>query len=139
MRVEPHRLGIDRDRCSKIYRFGKVAVMQLIGHFTPRAGYRSRIGGMHPASLVRPSGVEPPLLSEHGPEPCASANSATGALKGIRRGGDKPGAGRCQRKSQPSFDYDLNRVFDSLACVFEGSRQLVEREGVGVDEPGIEP
>src|SRR5260370_28040238 len=29
--------------------------------------------------MVRPSGVEPPLLSEHGPEPCASANSATGA------------------------------------------------------------
>src|SRR5579862_3820208 len=39
------------------------------------AGERSRlIPGM-----VRPSGVEPPLLSEHGPEPCASANSATGA------------------------------------------------------------
>src|SRR6266404_4079895 len=30
-------------------------------------------------AMVRPSGVEPPLLSEHGPEPCASANSATGA------------------------------------------------------------
>src|SRR5712664_3689738 len=34
--------------------------------------------------LVRPSGVEPPLLSEHGPEPCASANSATGAFRAAR-------------------------------------------------------
>src|SRR5947208_6206661 len=80
MRIEPHRFGIDGDRRSEADTLGKITVVQPVGHLAPRVGHRARIGVMHPPNLVRPSGVEPPLLSEHGPEPCASANSATGAL-----------------------------------------------------------
>src|SRR5208282_5798725 len=86
MRVEPHRLGVDGDGRAELDALGQVAPMQLVGHLTPMMGRCARIGPIHPPSLVRPSGVEPPLLSEHGPEPCASANSATGALLGIRSG-----------------------------------------------------
>src|SRR4051794_32546928 len=53
------------------------------------------------ARMVRPSGVEPPLLSEHGPEPCASANSATGARR-FGEGGDKPRPAACQ-PAGPAF------------------------------------
>src|SRR3954469_5100082 len=47
--------------------------------------------------MVRPSGVEPPLLSEHGPEPCASANSATGGRRFGEGGGKTSPAPRPTR------------------------------------------
>src|ERR1700739_1474745 len=80
VRVEPHRFGVDGDSRPVTDAFWQVAVIKFVGHFTLTMGRGKRIGAIHPPSLVRPSGVEPPLLSEHGPEPCASANSATGAL-----------------------------------------------------------
>src|SRR5438552_10836884 len=69
------------------------------------------------------------------PESSASTNSATWAS---RRAGDKPGTERCQRKSQDGFDNDLDRILDALPGVFESSRQLIQREGVGMDQPGVE-
>src|SRR5690349_9528151 len=64
-------------------------------------------------AMVRPSGVEPPLLSEHGPEPCASANSATGAFRAAREIGPRPGdvnRPRGSRQGHPDWGAVMRRL-----------------------------
>ena len=76
--------------------------------------------------MVRPSGVEPPLLSEHGPEPCASANSATGAR---RFGAPEISLNSCRvnppgRPLNRWLDGHLNRAFDNPRALSQRGRRI---------------
>jgi hypothetical protein len=83
---------------------------------------------------VRPSGVEPPLLSEHGPEPCASANSATGAFRAgreiSRASGDVNRPRRSWARLNPGLDYipdptpDRGRPRPAVVAQFECNRLI---------------
>src|SRR5207248_4083608 len=42
-------------------------------------------------------------------------------------------------RGNPGLHHDLDRVLDALAGVFQRGRQILEREGVGVDFSSIEP
>ncbi len=55
--------------------------------------------------MVPTEGLEPPHLAAHGPEPCASTNSATWALM--------------------SCCYFLLRVLQQKACILKADRQPV--------------
>src|SRR5262245_38404908 len=102
-------------------------MVKAVGHFARRLAAVPPTGG-GAQEKTRTSTSFRPLE----PESSASTNSATWAS---RRAGNKPGTHRCQRKSQGGFDHDLDRVFDALLSIFEGGGQLIEREGVGVDQP----
>ena len=76
-------------------------------------------------NLVPRRGLEPPLLAEHGPEPCASTNSAiwaggahvsgrAGAVNAVFRSGGTIGQGSRGRYSPESGEQD----FRSLPCRF---------------------
>src|SRR6267154_4308786 len=90
--------------------------------------------------MVRPSGVEPPLLSEHGPEPCASANSATGApwnLPGFRpatgSAGDKPALRQCQRLRRVRAEAGIPMVahHQNPLSALQGGEGGAHAKGVG--------
>src|SRR5579863_475287 len=67
MRVEPHRLGINRDRRSEVDAVGKVAAMERVAHASLRNGAQEK---------TRTSTTLLPQV----PETCASTNSATWAF-----------------------------------------------------------
>src|ERR1700740_1609089 len=85
MRVEPHRLGVDRNNPSEVEPFRQITAMKSIGHpgqrrAAPRGGAQEK---------TRTSTSFRPLE----PESSASTNSATWAP---REAGDKRRAARCQ-------------------------------------------
>src|SRR5579862_8106809 len=67
MRVQPHRLGVDRDSRPKIDPFGEIASVELMAHATLRNGAQEK---------TRTSTTFLPQV----PETCASTNSATWAF-----------------------------------------------------------
>src|SRR5271165_423400 len=90
MRVEPHRLGVDRDDRAEVEPFGKITAIKSIGH--PEQGSAApRVGAQE---KTRTSTSFRPLE----PESSASTNSATWATRNRR---DKPHTPRCQSAMPP--------------------------------------
>src|SRR6516165_2874407 len=130
MRVEAHCFGVDSNRRSEVDTLRKIIAIEIMGHSAQRLAAAPQFRG-GAQEKTRTSTSFRPLE----PESSASTNSATWAS---RTCANKPGDRRCQRSSALGLDHNLDRVVDSLARIFESGGQLIERKGVGVNEPGVE-
>src|SRR5271155_5753070 len=99
MRVEPHRLGVDRNNRSEVEPFGQITPIKLIRHpgqrtAAPRGGAQEK---------TRTSTSFRPLE----PESSASTNSATWASRESR---NKPRPLRCQSATLPGSASVCRRI-----------------------------
>src|SRR5947209_18370465 len=90
MRVEPHRLGVDRNNRPEVEPFGQITAIKPVGHAGQRAA--ALRGGAQ--EKTRTSTSFRPLE----PESSASTNSATWASRDSR---NKPHTPQCQSTTPP--------------------------------------